>query len=94
MPADVARQVSIPPLRRADSDLRGPAGVLMMSDLNKTCSRQSSRRFGAFARLGWAAFLAAAEGEPVAQRHLLHSTRREYQKLGKIVDGSLFGVRS
>lgn len=37
-----------------------------------------------------AAFLAAAEGEPVAQRHLLHATRREYQKLGKMVDASLF----
>jgi SpoVK/Ycf46/Vps4 family AAA+-type ATPase len=40
-----------------------------------------------------AAFLAAAEGTPVAQRHLLHATRREYQKLGKMIDESLFGGR-
>jgi SpoVK/Ycf46/Vps4 family AAA+-type ATPase len=38
-----------------------------------------------------AAFLAAAEGAPIAQRHLLHATRREYQKLGKMVDESLLG---
>jgi SpoVK/Ycf46/Vps4 family AAA+-type ATPase len=30
-----------------------------------------------------AAFLAAEEGEPITMRHLLHATRREYQKLGK-----------
>jgi SpoVK/Ycf46/Vps4 family AAA+-type ATPase len=41
-----------------------------------------------------AAFLAAANGEPIAQRHLLHATRREYQKLGKMVDESQFVVRS
>jgi ATP-dependent 26S proteasome regulatory subunit len=32
-----------------------------------------------------AAFLAAAEGEPVAMRHLLHATRRELQKMGRLV---------
>lgn len=41
-----------------------------------------------------AAFLFAAEREPVAQCHFLHATRRGYQKLGKMVDGSLFGMRS
>jgi ATPase family associated with various cellular activities (AAA) len=32
-----------------------------------------------------AAFLAAAERAPVRQSHLLHATRREYQKLGKTI---------
>ncbi|MBX3158042.1 MAG: ATP-binding protein [Deltaproteobacteria bacterium] len=36
-----------------------------------------------------AAFLAAAEHTPVAQRHLLRAARREYQKLGKMVDETL-----
>ena len=36
------------------------------------------------------AFLAAAEGERVAQRHVLHAAKREYQKLGKMVNDSLF----
>ena len=31
-----------------------------------------------------AAFLAAAEGQPVSQRHLLEATQREYGKLGKV----------
>ena len=30
-----------------------------------------------------AAFLAAAEDQPVSQAHLLHATRREFQKLGR-----------
>lgn len=34
-----------------------------------------------------AAFLAAAEGGPVRQSHLLRATRREYQKLGKGISG-------
>jgi ATP-dependent 26S proteasome regulatory subunit len=32
-----------------------------------------------------AGFLAAAEGGPIAMRHLVRATRREYQKLGKLV---------
>jgi SpoVK/Ycf46/Vps4 family AAA+-type ATPase len=37
-----------------------------------------------------AAFLAAAQGAHVSQRHLLHATKREYQKLGRRVDDALF----
>lgn len=33
-----------------------------------------------------AAFLAAEEGSPVGMRHLLHAARREYQKMGKVLD--------
>lgn len=41
-----------------------------------------------------AAFLAADEGAPIAMRHLLHATRREYQKLGKVLDmGALIYAR-
>ena len=39
-----------------------------------------------------AAFLAAAEGSAVHQRHFLHATRRELQKLGRLIDESLFAV--
>ncbi len=41
-----------------------------------------------------AAFLAAAERCPVGQRHALHAARREYQKLGKMIDESAFGGRA
>jgi SpoVK/Ycf46/Vps4 family AAA+-type ATPase len=37
-----------------------------------------------------AAFLAAAQGAHVSQHHLLHATKREYQKLGRRVDDALF----
>jgi AAA+ superfamily predicted ATPase len=35
-----------------------------------------------------AAFLAAAQDEPVGQSHLLHAVRREYQKMGKVLSES------
>jgi SpoVK/Ycf46/Vps4 family AAA+-type ATPase len=41
-----------------------------------------------------AAFLAAAEHQPVGQRHVLHAAHREYQKLGKMIDKSAFGGQS
>lgn len=37
-----------------------------------------------------AAFLAAEEDAPLALRHLLHAARREYQKLGRLIDDTLF----
>lgn len=37
-----------------------------------------------------AAFLAAAEGAPVLLRHALCAAQREYQKMGKVADPSLF----
>ncbi|HRI62764.1 MAG TPA: ATP-binding protein [Polyangium sp.] len=40
-----------------------------------------------------AAFLAADEGKPVAMRHLLHAARREFQKMGKVVDAGIFESR-
>jgi AAA+ superfamily predicted ATPase len=39
-----------------------------------------------------AAFLAAEAGEVVALAHLLHATRREYQKMGRLIDEALFIV--
>jgi SpoVK/Ycf46/Vps4 family AAA+-type ATPase len=41
-----------------------------------------------------ASFLAAAEGSAVTQKHLIHATRREYQKMGRIIDEKLFSQRS
>jgi SpoVK/Ycf46/Vps4 family AAA+-type ATPase len=41
-----------------------------------------------------AAFLAAAERQPIGQRHALHAARREYQKLGKVIDEAAFGARA
>jgi hypothetical protein len=38
-----------------------------------------------------AAFLAASEGEPIGTRHLLHATRREYLKLGRVLTGAELG---
>ncbi len=38
-----------------------------------------------------AAFLAAAEGSAIGMEHLVHATRREYQKLGKVVSEREFG---
>ncbi|MDT8307825.1 MAG: ATP-binding protein, partial [Anaerolineae bacterium] len=37
-----------------------------------------------------AAFLAAEEESPLALRHLLHAARREYQKLGRLINETLF----
>lgn len=37
-----------------------------------------------------AAFLAAKEDMPVGMAHLLHGTKREYQKMGRLIDESLF----
>lgn len=37
-----------------------------------------------------AAFLAAESGGPVGMEHLLHAARREYQKMGRLIDEELF----
>jgi DNA polymerase III delta prime subunit len=37
-----------------------------------------------------AAFLAAEKSERVSMAHLLHATRREYQKIGRLIDDELF----
>lgn len=37
-----------------------------------------------------AAFLAAEHDESVGMVHLLHATRREYQKMGRLIDERLF----
>ena len=37
-----------------------------------------------------AAFLAAEAGESVGMTQLLHASRREYQKMGRLIDEMLF----
>jgi ATP-dependent 26S proteasome regulatory subunit len=39
-----------------------------------------------------AAFLAADDGQVVTMAHLMRATRREYQKIGKIIAGTEFGI--
>lgn len=39
-----------------------------------------------------AAFLAAEKQEPVGMVHLLHAARREYQKIGRLIDDKLFAM--
>ena len=37
-----------------------------------------------------AAFLAAEQGQEVSMGQLLHATRREFQKIGRLIDDELF----
>jgi ATP-dependent 26S proteasome regulatory subunit len=39
------------------------------------------------------AFLAAADGRQVTQAHLLQATKREFQKIGRMVIGTDFEIR-
>ncbi|MCL4264264.1 MAG: ATP-binding protein [Anaerolineae bacterium] len=39
-----------------------------------------------------AAFLAAEQGQQVGMPHLLHAARREYQKIGRLIDDRLFAM--
>jgi SpoVK/Ycf46/Vps4 family AAA+-type ATPase len=41
-----------------------------------------------------AAFLAAEAGEEVGMNQLLHASRREYQKMGRLIDDDLFVLAS
>lgn len=41
-----------------------------------------------------AAFLAAEAGEAVGMTHLLHASRREYQKMGRLIDEDLFRLET
>jgi hypothetical protein len=41
-----------------------------------------------------AAFLAADDGGVVTMPHLIHATRREYQKMGKVIVDGEFGEYS
>ncbi|MEM7797783.1 MAG: ATP-binding protein, partial [Chloroflexota bacterium] len=37
-----------------------------------------------------AAFLAAQDGEPISMQHMLHAVKREYQKMGRLIEDELF----
>jgi hypothetical protein len=39
-----------------------------------------------------AAFLAAAEGRPIAQSHFVHAMQREYEKSGRAFPGTPMGM--
>ena len=70
-----------------------PAGAPRAPDLDLGYLARRFELAGAYLRniALAAAFLAAAEGQPIAQRHVLHAAHREYQKLGKMVDKTAFG---
>jgi SpoVK/Ycf46/Vps4 family AAA+-type ATPase len=72
-----------------------PAETPLGPDLDVACLARRFDLAGAHLRniALAAAFLAAAEHCPVGQRHALHAARREYQKLGKMIDESAFGGR-
>jgi AAA+ superfamily predicted ATPase len=65
-----------------------PADVPRASDLDMALLARRFKLAGGNIRnvIVNAAFLAAAEDSPVAMEHLLHSTRRELQKMGRLVD--------
>ena len=41
-----------------------------------------------------AAFLAARDGVPIGMTQLLHAARRDYQKMGRLIEESLFSLES
>ncbi|MDC0713301.1 ATP-binding protein [Stigmatella sp. ncwal1] len=69
-----------------------PAGVPRAADVDLGFLAQRFELSGGHIRniALAAAFLAAASTGKVSQKHLLHATRREYQKLGRRVDEALF----
>ena len=67
---------------------RGRTSILRIWPSASSCPEDTS----AISRLA-AAFLAAEEGSPLLQRHLLRATQREYQKLGKMADDKLFAPK-
>lgn len=65
-----------------------PAGVPRQADLNFSLLTERFDLAGGNIRniLVNAAFLAAADGGQVTMAHLLHGTRRELQKMGRLLD--------
>ena len=74
--------------RRAIWERIWPEGVPRAPDLDLGFMAQRFEVAGAHIRniALAAAILAAAENSAVTQKHLLRATRREYQKMGKVVD--------
>jgi AAA+ superfamily predicted ATPase len=65
-----------------------PTGVPRVPDLDMALLARRFKLAGGNIRnvIVNAAFLAAAENSPVTMEHLLHSTRRELQKMGRLVN--------
>jgi AAA+ superfamily predicted ATPase len=65
-----------------------PAGAPLEPDLDFDFLAERVELSGGYLRniALAAAFLAADEGAPVAMKHVLHAARREYQKMGKVLD--------
>lgn len=69
-----------------------PAAMPLADDVDFTLLAERFQLAGGSIRNGvlGAAFLAAAEDRAVGMAHFLHAARREYQKLGRLIDESLF----
>jgi SpoVK/Ycf46/Vps4 family AAA+-type ATPase len=70
-----------------------PAAAPLAPDLDLDFMAQRFRLTGGSIRniALSAAFLAAAEGEPIGMRHVVRATRREHQKAGKVCNEHDFG---
>jgi SpoVK/Ycf46/Vps4 family AAA+-type ATPase len=70
-----------------------PERIPISPDLNLTfMARKFEITGGAIRNIALAAaFLAAADGRVVTMSHLIRATRREYQKMGKVISGGEFG---
>jgi ATP-dependent 26S proteasome regulatory subunit len=71
-----------------------PAAMPLADDIDFALLAERFELSGGNIRNGvlGAAFLAAAEEQAVGMAHLLHAARREYQKLGRLIDETLFAV--
>ena len=71
-----------------------PPETPLAADINFTLLAERFRLAGGNIRniIMAAAFLAAESDTAVGMSHLLHATRREYQKMGRLIDENLFVV--
>lgn len=79
-------------LRRRIWEKVWPSGLVLDADVDLDFMAERFTLPGGFIRniaVG-AAFLAAADGGPIAMRHVVQATRREYQKLGNRIVSSEF----
>jgi SpoVK/Ycf46/Vps4 family AAA+-type ATPase len=82
-----------PPYRRQIWERIWPAGIPRSADVDlEFLAKRCEIAGGNIRNIALAAaFLAAADGQVVTMPHLIHATRREYQKMGRVVGEGEFG---